>query len=180
MCRDCHINRREFAGLSAALATGFLAASPANGAAEAGESAPPSWDPDLPLTVLGAKLKVQPVLMYVVQEPKDATTYRNWGSVHTEQAAVKEAQRIEKEMQQLLRAADFPLETLPLASVSSVEEAHRVHEKDYDVVVVFPASGSGQLLRACFAAKADRDTLIFARHRSGPLYYWYEALAPVT
>ena len=114
MCRDCHINRREFAGLSAALATGFLAAPPANGAAEAGESALPSWDPDLPLTVLGAKLKVQPVLMYVVQEPKDATTYRNWGSVHTEQAAVKEAQRIEKDVQQLLRAADFPLETLPL------------------------------------------------------------------
>ena len=52
-----------------------------------------------------------------------------------------------------------------------------MHEKDYDAVVVYAASGSGDLLKACFAPKKDRDTIIFVRHRSGTTYYWYEALS---
>ena len=175
MCRDCHLNRREFASFSAAaLATGLIAAS---GGLEAGEAANPPWDPSLPLVVPGAKLKVQPVLMYTVQVHKDATSYRNWGSIHTEQTATEEAQAIRTDLNRLQSAADFPLEVLPLVSVRTADEARRIHQGEYDVVLIYPASGSAQLLRACFAAKPERDTLIFARHRSGQLYYWYEALS---
>jgi hypothetical protein len=52
-----------------------------------------------------------------------------------------------------------------------------MHEGEHDTVLLFPASGSQELLRACFAAQPARDTLLFVRHRSGPLYYWYEALS---
>ena len=148
-----------------------------SGGLEAGEPASPPWDPHLPLVVPGAKLKVQPVLMYAVQVYKDATSYRNWGSIHTEQTAAEEGQAIRADLSRLQSTADFPLEVLPLVSVRTVEEARRMHGSEHDVVLVYPASGSAQLLKACFAAKPQRDTLIFARHRSGQLYYWYEALS---
>jgi len=42
-------------------------------------------------------------------------------------------------------------------------------------VMVYPARGGGDLLRACISK--DKDTVIFAQKRSGPVYYWYEALS---
>ena len=45
------------------------------------------------------------------------------------------------------------------------------------MVLVYAASGPGDLLKACFAPKKDRDTIIFVRHRTGTTYYWYEALS---
>jgi hypothetical protein len=175
MCQHCQLNRREFAGVSgAALAAGLLAG---DQPACAAGSVPAAWDPAQPLAAIGKALKVQPVLMYAIQHPVDETSYRSWGSVHTEETVAREAQRIGEELGRLRAKAEFPLEVAPLASVRSVEEARRVHESDYDAVLVYPASGSGDLLRACFAARPEKDTLIFARHRRGPLYYWYEALS---
>ncbi len=52
-----------------------------------------------------------------------------------------------------------------------------MHKNEYDVIVLYAASGSGELLRACFSQKKDQDTIIFVRHRSRPAYYWYEALS---
>jgi hypothetical protein len=66
---------------------------------------------------------------------------------------------------------------LPVIKVKTAEEASKIHKNDYDVVIVYPATGSGQVLRACFAKQKDKDTIIFARHRSGSTYYWYEALS---
>ncbi|MDX9972455.1 MAG: sugar isomerase, partial [FCB group bacterium] len=43
-----------------------------------------------------------------------------------------------------------------------------------DATSVYPATGGGDLLRACIPA---RNGLIFVRHKSGPVYYWYEALS---
>ena len=48
-------------------------------ALNAAGSAPCKWDPDAPLTVPGKELKVQPVLMYCVQEHRDETSYRFLG-----------------------------------------------------------------------------------------------------
>lgn len=175
MCCDCRLNRRDFNGLTAAgLASGLLAEASAQGSSP---SAGSHWDPAQPLKVLGRKLKVQPVLMSVVQEHRDETSYRNWGSVHTEPAAVQEAERIRKELGQLATRAGFPLEFLPLVRVSTVDEARRMQQGEHDTILLFPASGSADLLTACFASQPDRDTVLFVRHRSGPLYYWYEALS---
>jgi hypothetical protein len=159
-------------------ASGLLATSSVL-AAGASPSPTPLWDPGSPLKTIGAKLRVQPVLMSVVQEHKDETSYRNWGSVHTEPAAVQEAERFRAELRELSAEADFPLELLPLARVGTVDEARQVQQGDHDTILLFPASGSQELLMACFAAQPNRDTLLFVRHRSGPLYYWYEALSTI-
>lgn len=168
------INRRQFAGLTAAgVAGGTLAMSRGLAADAPGEL----WDPQRPPVVTGRKLTVQPVLIYTTYQPREAASWRSWGSVNNPQAAAEEIERIAKELAGLSARAGFPLEFLPLVAASSVEEARTIHAREHDAVLVYPATGSGHLLRACFAAKPTRDTLIFARHQSGPTYYWYEALS---
>ncbi len=168
------INRREFVGLSAAsVAGGILGLSSAAASAAASES----WDPEKPLILTGKPLRVQPVLMYRVAQRREATSWKSWGGVQDDQAAAQESARITDELKALADEAGFPVQVLPLLKVRSPEEAAKVHEGGYDCVIVYPATGSGETLRACFAPKKDRDTLIFVRHRSGPAYYWYEALS---
>ena len=128
----------------------------------------PGWDPEKPLKTLGTKLRVQPVLMSVVQEHRDETSYRNWGSVHTEPAAVEEAARIRTELNQLAARPIFPIEFLPLARVSTVDEARRIHQGEFDTVLLFPASGSQELLRACFAPQPARNTLVLRTIAAAP------------
>ena len=168
------MNRREFVGLTTAgIAGGVLGFSTpayANSNTE-------GWNPDKPLIATGEKLSVQPVLMYRIPQRRQATSWKSWGGIQTEQAVEDEAKRISQELAALSAGADFPFEILPVAKVKTVEQALQVHKNDYDVIVVYPATGSGDLLRACFAREKDRDTIIFARHRSGPVYYWYEALS---
>jgi L-fucose isomerase-like protein len=169
-----YMNRREFVGLTtASIAGGILGISDSAQA----DSNTEGWNPDKPFIATGKKLNVQPVLMYRIPQRRPATSWKSWGGVQTEQAASEEANRISQELTSLSSDADFPVEILPVAKVRTVEEALQVHKNDYDVIVVYPATGSGDLLRACCAKEKDRDTIIFARHRSGPAYYWYEALS---
>jgi len=168
------MNRREFVGLTTAgIAGGILGI----GSSVHAGSNMEEWNPDKPFVAIGKKLSVQPVLMYRVPRRRDATSWKSWGGVQTEQAAVEEAKRISQELTALSAGADFPFEIMPVVKVRTVAEALQVHKNDYDVIVVYPATGSGDLLRACFAKEKGRDTIIFARHRSGPVYYWYEALS---
>ncbi len=181
MC-DCCMNRREFVGLTTVgIAGGVLGLGTSALAGRKIEE----WDPDKAFLVTGKKLKVQPVLIYRTPVRREQTSWKSWGGVQTEQAASEEAKRISKELKSLSTGADFPLEILPVAKVKTVEEALQVHKKglpkgdpnDYDVIIVYPATGSGDMLRACFAKEKDKDTIIFVRHSSGPIYYWYEALS---
>lgn len=166
------MNRREFVGLTtASIAGGVLGLStPALANRKIVE-----WNPDNPFIVTGKKLKVQPILMYRTPERKEQTSWKSWGGVQTEQAASQESKRISKELNSLSAGADFPLEILPVVKVQTAEETLQAHENDYDVIIVYPATGSGDILRACFAK--EKDTIIFVRHSSGPIYYWYEALS---
>jgi L-fucose isomerase-like protein len=169
-----YMNRREFVGLTtASIAGGVLGF----GASAYAGNDTEEWEPKNPLILTGKKLSVQPVLMYRIPQRRPATSWKSWGGVQTEQAAADEAERISRELSSLSAGADFQFDILPVAKVRTVEEALQVHKNNYDVIVVYPATGSGDLLRACFAREKDRDTIIFARHRSGPVYYWYEALS---
>jgi hypothetical protein len=169
-----HINRREFVGLTtASIAGGVLGLNTSTFAGRKVEE----WNPHKPLVATGKKLIVQPILMYRTAKRRRATSWKSWGGVQTEQAASEEAKRISKELDLLLANADFPLEMLPIVKVKSAEQALDVHKKDYDVVIVYAATGSGDTLRACFAKRKDKDTIVFVRHCSGPIYYWYEALS---
>lgn len=167
------IDRRQFVALTAGVTGGilsFAASSPAQPIAQ-------GWDPNQPPICTGKPLTVQPVLMYRVARKREATSWKSWGGVQTDEAAEAEAQRIAKELTELSSRSDFPVKNLPVTKIKSVSEAAQVHKKDYDAVLVYAATGSGELLRACFAQKKDKDTIIFVRHRNGPAYYWYEALS---
>src|SRR4030066_917953 len=169
-----YMNRREFVGLTtASIAGGVLGF----GTEAHANSNTEEWNPEKPLITTGKKLSIQPVLMYRIPQRRQATSWKSWGGVQTEQAAAEEATRISQELTSLSPKADFPFEILPVAKVRTVEEALKVHGNNYDVIVVYPATGSGDLLKACFAKEKNRDTIIFARHRSGPVYYWYAALS---
>jgi len=168
------MNRREFVGLTTAgIAGGVLGLGTSALAGRKTEE----WNSDKAFLVTGKKLTVQPVLMYRTPIRREQTSWKSWGGVQTEQAASEEARRISKELKSLSTGADFPLEILPVVKVKATEEASQVHKNDYDVIIVYPATGSGDMLRACFAREKDKDTLIFVRHSSGPVYYWYEALS---
>jgi hypothetical protein len=169
------LNRREFLGITAAsLAGAGLNLGTSSLAPAAGND---GWDASRPLVRTGKALVVQPVLMYRVAEKRPATSWKSWGGVQTDQAAAAEARKIAGELTALASRADVLLEILPVVTAKSTADAAKAHEKDYDVVVVYAASGSGDLLQACLAPKKDRDTVIFVRHRSGTTYYWYEALS---
>jgi len=167
-------NRREFLGLTtASIAGGTLAMNTPSPTTFGSEG----WDSNRPLLCTGRALTVQPVLMYRVAEPRPAISWKSWGGVQTDGAAATEAQKISAELNALSSQAQFPLKVLPVVKVKSPADAARVHENDYDVVVVYAASGSGEMLKACFAPKKEKDTTIFVRRSSGPAYYWFEALS---
>lgn len=170
-----HVNRRQFLGVSAGLVAGMGLASAGFGATEDNPLwTPASWDPDRPLEAIGQALRVQPILMYSTPQKREQTSWKSWGGVQTDQAAAEEAQRIDGELKQLASSAGFALEILPVVKVKTPEEAAKAHETDFDVALVYPATGSGTLLKAC---AGERNALIFVRHQSGPVYYWYEALS---
>jgi hypothetical protein len=169
-----HMNRREFVGLTtASIAGGVLGL----GTSAVGGVKTAEWDPSRPLIVTGKRLSVQPVLMYRIPQKRWASSWKSWGGVQSEKTGAEEADRITKELNALSARAGFPINVLPVIKVKTPEEASQVHKNDYDVVIVYPATGSGDTLRACFARDKSKDTIVFARHRSGPVYYWYEALS---
>ena len=168
------ITRRQFAGLTTA---GVTAGALGLGRSASGSGQTEDWNPDRPPVVTGRELTVQPVLMHTTYSRKEATSWRSWGRINNQGAASEEAARISKELDALVAEADFPLRVLPLVKVTSAEEASNVHQNDYDLVLLYPATARGSVLTACLAQKPDRDTLIFVRHRCGPVYYWYEALS---
>ncbi len=170
MCCSCQndgINRREFMGATAAGVAGMTLLS------ASAQSAPHMWDPAKPMLRTGKPLTVQPILLYQISQRREQTSWRPWGAIHTEQDAQEEAQRITAELETLKKNADFELTILPLVTVSSIEQADRVCEAtNYDVPIVYAASGWTGLLEACYSDK--RSNLMFLRHRSGPIYLWYE------
>jgi len=133
------------------------------------------WNPDKPLLQVGKSLKVQPVLMYTVSNYKKQQSFKSWGGIQNDEAADQEVLRITRELRTLTKESAFPVEILPVQKVKTVEQAKKTHGRDVDTVIVYPARGGGDLLRACISK--DTDTLIFARKSSGPIYYWYEALS---
>jgi L-fucose isomerase-like protein len=168
------LNRREFIGLTTAGIAGQILGF---GTSSLAQSKSQDWDPDNPPVCTGKALTVQPILMYSAAQKREATSWKSWGGVQSDEAAKAEAQRISKELSELSSRCEFPVKIRPVATIKSTSEAAQVHGNEYDVVLVYAATGSGELLRACFSQKKDQDTIIFVRHRSGTAYYWYEALS---
>ncbi len=169
-CKKSEMNRREFIGMSALGIAGTSLMYPylSNGSDQ-------DWNPNEPYKISGKKLRVQPVLLYSIAQRREATSWRPWGGLHTESDVDSEVNRISIELKDLVKKADFPIQILPLLKVKSKDEAANLEKSSgYDVPIVYAASGGTDMLEACFSDK--RDNLIFLRHRSGPIYLWYEII----
>ena len=168
-CPALRVTRRQFLSEAAAVTAGGLALSesPLLDAVSAKEPVH-----QLPVT---KPLKVQPVLAYALYERRPSTSWRWWGGILSEQDATEEKERIHGELTQMAASAGFPLEILPVAVVQNPDQAQAVAKCDHDAAIVYPASGldgwEGKTLKAFTGS--GKWTLMFLRHRSGPVYFWY-------
>jgi len=166
------MNRREFMELAMVASAGVAVGLGAGAAVAAGVDI--TWDPSRPLYTISRTLRVLPVLMYRVPLKREMASYKSWGGVQSDAAAAEESDRISEELRGLAASIGFPMEVLPVIRVRNPEEAKNIDHGKADLTIVYPATGSGDTLRACIP---PRGAIIFARHKSGPVYYWYEALS---
>lgn len=168
MCCHC-MSRREFMGVTSA----GLVASAIGTSVVGAPSAKIAWEPDQKILNWGKPTRVQPVLMYEFYKKREATSWRPWGGIHNQTDLAQEQNRIQSELAQLEKKADFPMKINPLLSISTREEAANIKDRGgYDVMLVYAASGGGHVLDTIYSD--NTDNLMFVRHRSGPVYLWYE------
>jgi hypothetical protein len=165
-CSSGGLGRRDFVTAVGAAAAGLTLAARASGQGSGSNQPAP----------VRAPLRVQPALMYSTPERRQATSWREWGGIQSEQHAGEEQNRIQAELAAMRKAAEFPLEMLPLAGVKTMDEAAAVARGDHDVTLVYAAGGGANVLEAL--TSPERRNLIFLRHRSGPAYLWYEIAHP--
>jgi hypothetical protein len=67
--------------------------------------------------------------------------------------------------------AGFPIEILPVARATADEEGAKIRDSSPADVLILYAAGA-TWLDPCISGK--RHNIIFVRHRSGPIYDWYE------
>lgn len=163
------VSRRDFLYRVGALAAGGIALSVLDAGAE--ESA---TEPKRPPRVANA-LKVQPVLLYETPRRREATSWRSWGGIQTDEDAAKEKKRIAKELDKLKAQADFPVEFLPIVSAKNGgQAANAIGSAAYDTLLLYAAGGGGLE----HLVSKDRYNLMFLRHDPGPVYLWYEIVHP--
>ena len=166
-CGDCAaglsgLGRREFlAGIALAASPALSARAVASPAGEASRQMP-----------IRSALRVQPVIFYEIPVRRESTSWRAWGGIQTEQDAAAEKDRIARELAQMKSGADYGLEILPLQVARNPEEAARISAGSHDTTLVYAVSGSTKMLENL--TPAEKRNVVFVRHRSGPLYYWYE------
>ncbi len=122
-------------------------------------------------------LVVKPILVYETPERKHQTSWRSWGGIQSEDDAKQEVARIEKELKELRSKADFPVEFADVARVRNTRELSGISGAGKaDVFIVYAAGGWMDTFRTI--AKQGKPMIIFCRHKSGPLYLWYEIISP--
>lgn len=122
-------------------------------------------------------IKVKPILVYSTPQRRHQTSWRAWGAIQTQRDANEEAARIQGELNRLRNKADFPVDFLPIARVRSTKDLSAVSDiGSSDVILVYPAGGWMDVFHEL--EKAGKDMIFFCRHKSGPVYLWYEIISP--
>ncbi|MCL5098980.1 MAG: sugar isomerase [Candidatus Omnitrophica bacterium] len=134
----------------------------------------------LPTPASRKPLVVQPIFTYPLPQRRPQTSWRAWGGIQTTADVQEEENRIKGELNKLERDADFPVQFLPLATIRRVGELDGVEGlTGADLLLVYAAGDGGGDLTGHLNVICERgkDVIIFVRHRSGPLYYWYEGIS---
>ena len=122
-------------------------------------------------------LKVKPVLVYSTPERRHQTSWRAWGAIQTQRDADEEIVRITGELKKLQREADFPVDFLPIARVRGTKDLSALKDiASSHVILVYAAGGWMDVFHEL--EKAGKDIIFFCRHKSGPVYLWYEIISP--
>lgn len=101
-----------------------------------------------------ASIKVQPVLTYEVPQRRQATSWRNWGGIQTEQDALQEKERIGRELERISSLAGGPMEIRPTVLVRNTEQAAQLAGMDHDVLLLYAARPRGQQAASIFRTAA--------------------------
>jgi len=162
------LSRRGFLGGLGAAAVGGAAVGglrwPLLSAADSEAAAPPER----------AALVVKPVFVYSVYAPQQQTSWRAWGGIQTQKDADEEIPRIKAELDKLQKAADFPLQLLPVSAVQSSSQVKALDDvKQADAILVYAAGGDLDAFEGL-----GKNCIFFVRYRSGPVYLWYEIISP--
>ncbi|MGQ9649037.1 MAG: sugar isomerase [Phycisphaerae bacterium] len=162
------ISRRSLlGGIGGAAAVGGLAMMAASRARAA--EAVQSDGSGLPV---GTPLKVKPALMYSIPQRREKTSWRPYGGILTEEDLAKEVARVEEDLAKLSSQAEFNLEMQPLAMVAGPDQAKSVASSDADAILLFAAGGDQAWLETI--AASGKPAVMFVRHKSGPIYLYYE------
>ena len=122
-------------------------------------------------------LRVKPILVYSTPERRPQTSWRSWGGIETEADAREEIARIRGELEALSKRAEFPLELLPISPVRQAGDVAGIRDlDDAHVFIVYAAGGWTDVFDAL--DKTGKDRIFFCRHKSGPVYLWYEIISP--
>jgi len=119
-------------------------------------------------------LIVKPILVHDLPERQEQTSWRNWGGIHTKEAAQEEVGRIRSELASIKARADYPVEFLDISTVTNITQM-----KDHqdiarcDTILLY---GAGYAING--VQDFGKDVIIFQRWKSGPVYLQYEIVSP--
>jgi len=123
------------------------------------------------------ELVVKPLLIHDLPRRRPQTSWRNWGGIQTEEQAKEEVARIERELAAISKGADFPVKFLPVARIQNTAGLGGIGDLDSaDTYLVYAAGGGMDTFDAL--GSKGKDIILFCRHRSGPVYLWYEIISP--
>jgi len=165
------MSRRKFIRITGGSALSFATLSGLSWSALAGSPLKEQYG------LVRQSLVVKPILVYSVPEYRHQASWRNWGGIQTEEDASQEISRIKGELNKLLSSADFPLEFLPPAGIQGPGDIKGIRDlESADVFLIYAAGGWMDTFDALH--KMDKEMIFFCRHKSGPVYLWYEIISP--
>jgi len=165
------VSRRQFlqatgVAFTAAALAGCTYSAVREAAAKTAETAPPR-----------KPLVVKPILTYATYRRREKGSWRPWGGIQTQADADAELRRIQTDLAKLKAEADFPVKFLPVAGVRNPNELAALTDlAQADALVLYAAGGPQSTFKA--AVDTGKPVIFFLRHRSGPLYLWYEIISP--
>jgi len=128
-------------------------------------------------TIQRQPLIVKPVFMYDVPSQRKQTSWRHWGGIQTEEDAANEIVRIRGELNTLGSKADFPVNILPVSGVRTSQELLNTRDLDSaDLFLIYAAGGGSD--KFDILNDMGKNIIFFCRHKSGPVYLWYEIISP--
>jgi hypothetical protein len=122
-------------------------------------------------------LVVKPIFTYEIPARRDQTSWRNWGGIQSEKDTDQELLRIQDEHKTMQSKADFPLEFLPVSRVRKTSDLSSITDlQSADLFLVYAAGGGMDIFDSL--NEMGKNIILFCRHKSGPVYLWYEIISP--